>query len=369
MTSIDFNSPEKPDYWLEIIRERSGRLDRGLTFMEVCGTHTMSAARSGLHNILPEGIRLISGPGCPVCVTPVGYVDHAIAVSKLKNTIIATFGDLMRVPGSVTNPAAPPPTLLRARAEGADIRVVYSPLDSIKLAEAHPGREVIFLGVGFETTAPTLAASILSAARAKLDNYSMLVAAKTIPQAMNILANSKNLNLNGFLCPGHVSCIIGTEPYERLGLPSAIAGFEPEEILRGIAALVTSVKQGSKRVINCYRGVVRREGNRKAQKILYSVFEPSDSNWRGLGPIPGSGLALSEAYHGFDAGRKFDLELPKPVEPPGCRCGEILTGLVTPTECPLFGKRCTPESPIGACMVSTEGTCAAHYNYLPGDVP
>ena len=365
MSEIDFNAAREPAFWLDMIRA----WDDGppLTFMEVCGTHTMSAARAGLHSALPARIRLISGPGCPVCVTPVGYVDHAIALAQQKNVTLCTFGDLMRVPGSVTEPKLPPPSLNRAHAMGADVRVVYSALDSVKLAEDNPSRQVVFLGVGFETTAPTLAASIQLAAAKKIGNFSMLIAAKTIPRAMKILASSEKLGLDGFLCPGHVSYIIGTASYQQLGLPSAIAGFEPTEILRGIAALVMSAKSGNTEVINCYRGVVREEGNPRARQTLNSVFEPSDSNWRGLGIIPQSGLGLRDAYRSFDAANRFELTLPEPREPKGCRCGEILTGVITPADCPLFATGCHPENPVGACMVSTEGTCAAYYNYSSGE--
>ncbi len=363
---------------LELLRDRLASWSGdNLTFMEVCGTHTMAAARSGLHSLLPPKIRLISGPGCPVCVTPVDYLDHALALAKLDGVTIATFGDLMRVPGSVVpgsiddTSRAAPPSLADARARGADVRIVYSPLDAIALAARYPERHVVFLGVGFETTAPILAASILIARDQELDNFSMLSAAKTIPEAMEALANADDLALNGFLCPGHVSVILGANAYlplaENHGIPCAIAGFEPLEIMRGVASLVGQVQSREARVDNCYPGAVCPEGNRKARETLYRVFEPADSIWRGLGKIPGSGLALRSEYSVFDASARFDIALPKPVEPKGCRCGEVLRGVLKPEGCGLFGTTCTPEAPRGACMVSSEGSCAAAYHYTTGE--
>ncbi|MCP4673971.1 MAG: hydrogenase formation protein HypD [Deltaproteobacteria bacterium] len=368
MGQVESENPTDSRQLLDRISSWKGR---SLTFMEVCGTHTMAAARSGLHAVLPESIRLISGPGCPVCVTPVGYVDHAIALARIPEVTIATFGDLVRVPGSVDDGSvSAPPTLANARAEGADVRVVYSPLDALALARRDRQRQVVFLGVGFETTAPTLAASILQAADEGLDNLSLLSAAKTIPEAMEVLASSDELALDGFLCPGHVSIILGSDVYrpvaEKYGLACAIAGFEPVEILQGIAALIDQIENDKARVDNCYAGAVTKNGNEKARATMYRAFKPSDSTWRGIGTIPGSGLDIREAYSQHDATRRFDVAVPSPMEPKGCRCGDILRGVIDPTDCGLFGTKCTPDAPRGACMVSSEGSCAARYHYTTG---
>ena len=342
------------------------RRGRDLTFMEVCGTHTMAVARAGLRALLPPSIRLISGPGCPVCVSPVGYVDHALALSRLPGVIVATFGDLLRVPGSGPT-SAQPPSLERARAEGADVRVVDSPLGALELARSKPAVQVVFLGVGFETTTPTVAAAVLQAKREELDNFSVLGAHKTIPEAMELLAAADDLRLDGFLCPGHVSIVLGPEPYaplvERHGLACAIAGFEPVEVLAGLRSLVEQVDGGHPRVDNCYPGAVRPGGNPKARELMMQVFEPCDSRWRGLGTIAASGLRIRPEYARFDAERRFEVELPEPLEPVGCRCGEVLRGVIEPPECPLFADLCTPQTPHGACMVSSEGTCAASFHH------
>ncbi|MDJ0763173.1 MAG: hydrogenase formation protein HypD [Myxococcota bacterium] len=343
-----------------------------LTFMEVCGTHTMAAARFGIRALLPKTIRLVSGPGCPVCVTPVGYVDHALAFAEKKGVVIATFGDLMRVPGSSPQDGdGVPRSLTTARAKGADVRVVYSALDAIEIARKSPQLEVVFLGVGFETTAPALAATILKAAEQDIKNFSMLSAAKTIPEAMDVLSSAEDLNLNGFLCPGHVSAILGSEMYrplaEKYGLACAIAGFEPGEILCGLNSLISQTMAGKPMVDNCYASVVRDQGNPIAREMMYRVFKPCDSVWRGIGSIRGSGLCIRAELAGFDAAKKFDVSLPRPREPKGCRCGEVLRGVIDPPKCALFGKACTPDAPQGACMVSSEGSCAASYNYQLGE--
>jgi hydrogenase expression/formation protein HypD len=346
---------------------------RSLTFMEVCGTHTVAAARAGLHSLFPSTIHLISGPGCPVCVTPVGYVDHALSLCAIEKITLVTFGDLMRVPGSCGASASGiPPSLEVARARGADVRVVYSPSDALDLARTRREREVVFLGVGFETTTPAIAASILQAEREGIHNFSVLSANKTIIPAMEALGTSGETAIDGFLCPGHVSVIIGAEAYrdlvERHRLRCAIAGFEPVEILRAIAALTDQVARDEARLDNCYPGVVRPEGNPRAREIMHRVFEPCDSNWRGLGTIPMSGLQLHSEYRAHDAAQRFPLDIPPPVEPPGCRCGDVLRGALAPEDCALFGRVCTPETPSGACMVSSEGSCAAHYCYGRQDI-
>jgi hydrogenase expression/formation protein HypD len=342
-----------------------------LTFMEVCGSHTMAIARSGLKSLLPKNIRLISGPGCPVCVTPVGYVDHALALAKKDNVIIATFGDMVRVPGSRTSNTDIAPSLIDARARGADIQIVYSPLDALALAKKAPSKEVVFLGVGFETTAPTLAAAILKAKRENIKNFTLLSAAKTIPEALELLAADPDIRLNGLLCPGHVSIILGSDTYlplvEEFGIPCAIAGFEPEEIIRGVVALVGQTATGVPKVENCYPGAVKKNGNQRAREVMDRVFQRETSIWRGLGPIKKSGLSIRVELSEFDAAKRFTVSLPPPHEPKGCRCGDVLKGVISPSECGLFGKSCTPESPHGACMVSSEGSCAAHFTYQSGE--
>lgn len=330
-----------------------------LRIMEVCGTHTMAIFKYGIRELLPSNLRLISGPGCPVCVTPIYYVNSAISLSKNKDVIITTFGDMMRVPGTNS-------TLLLEKARGADIRMVYSPLDSIKIARENPKKKVVFLSIGFETTTPVIALTILNAKEAGLQNFSVLTANKTIPEALKILSQDKEISIDGYLYPGHVSAIIGTSLYDNIaktyGIPGVVAGFEPLDVLHGIHTLVRNMKQNS-RVENEYSRIVKREGNPLALEKMNKVFEPEDAVWRGIGIIPNSGMKISEEYKEFDAWTAFDLSKDMGAEPKGCMCGEVLKGKKIPTECPLYGKACTPEKPVGACMVSTEGTCAAYYKY------
>jgi hydrogenase expression/formation protein HypD len=331
-----------------------------MTLMEVCGTHTMAIYQHGIRALLPPQIRLISGPGCPVCVTPVDYVDHAVALARRPQTIIATFGDMVRVPGSSSS-------LLHEQARGAEVRIVYSPLDAVTLAEKQPQKTVVFLGVGFETTTPTIAGSIIEARRRGLRNYFVLTAHKTIPGPMAILADDPELKVDGYLCPAHVSAIIGADAYQPLanehGVPCVVTGFEPLDMLQGIAMLARQITAGAARVEIQYSRIVKREGNARARMVLYEVFEPCDANWRGIGVIPASGLRIRAAYGEFDAALQLPVTVEAPREQPGCLCGEILKGKVTPGDCPLFRGVCTPEAPVGACMVSSEGTCAAEYKY------
>lgn len=342
----------------EIARVAGGRK---MTFMEVCGTHTMSIARFGLKSLLPGTIKLISGPGCPVCVTPNSYLDHAIAIARQDNITICTFGDMIRVPGSASS-------LEKERAAGRDIRIVYSTLDALEIARQNKDRQVVFLGVGFETTAPTIAASIITAAGERIENYSVLSANKAVPPALLALISGP-LKLDGFLLPGHVSTIIGAGAYreilERGKVAGAIAGFEPTDILEGILNLAGQVVETKPLIHISYSRAVTEDGNKKALAIMNAVFEPSDAEWRGLGSIPGSGLAIRDGYCRFDAAKRFRVSIEPAIEPKGCICGRILSGLATPADCPLFGKACRPEHPVGACMVSTEGTCAAYYKYGP----
>lgn len=329
-------------------------------FMEVCGTHTMAIAQFGLKSLLPTTVRLVSGPGCPVCVTPVGYLDHALALAADPANLVTTFGDLLRVPGSSSS-------LLEERARGVDVRVVYSSLDAVTLAQENPARRVIFLGVGFETTAPTVAAAILKAEQLGLDNFLILSSHKTMPAPMATLSADASLQIRGYLCPAHVSTVIGAHAYrplaEQYGLPCVVTGFEPADILQGVLMLLRQHLAGEARVEIQYRRAVTWQGSPRAQQLLAQVFEPCDAPWRGLGSIPQSGLRIRDRYGRFDAARMLAVDVFESREPQGCRCGEVLTGRISPRDCPLFGNACTPETPVGACMVSSEGSCAAVWRY------
>lgn len=333
--------------------------ERSLTVMEVCGTHTMSIARNGIKQLLPEGLSLISGPGCPVCVTPNGVIDRAIALAGEKGVIVASFGDMLKVPGSSTS-------LDKKRAGGGDVRVVASTLEALQLAEANPAAEVIFIGVGFETTAPTVAASLMTARKRDVRNYSVLAAHKLVPPALRALS-SNDVKINGYLLPGHVSAVIGTRPYEFLvrkyGIGGVVSGFEALDILQSVKMLVQQIISGETKVENQYTRVVKAEGNPAAISLMDEVFEVCDSEWRGIGAIPSSGLRIREAFATMDAAKKFDIYVEPAQEAKGCRCGDILQGRLQPSECRLFASTCTPENPVGPCMVSSEGTCAAYYKY------
>jgi hydrogenase expression/formation protein HypD len=333
---------------------------RDIRLMEVCGTHTVSIFRCGIRSVLPATVSLLSGPGCPVCVTDQAEIDAFIELARQKDVIVATFGDLMRVPGSTSS-------LQRERAEGRDIRVVYSTVDALTIARSHPDRQVVFLGVGFETTAPTIAAAILSAAEAELENFSVISAHKTVPPALEALMTLDDVRIDGFILPGHVSVIIGLNAYrpffERHRIPCVITGFEPADILQAVATMVDQIEAGKPRLENAYPRAVTDQGNQKAQQMLAQVFEPVDACWRGIGLIPASGMGIRTAYAAYDAGRRFALKMPEANPPRGCACGDILTGKKTPPECALYKKVCTPMDPVGPCMVSSEGTCAAYYRY------
>jgi hydrogenase expression/formation protein HypD len=333
---------------------------RPIRLMEVCGTHTMSIFRNDIRSVLPEGISLISGPGCPVCVTDQGEIDAFIDIAGKDNTLIATFGDLMRVPGSRSS-------LQEQRAEGRDIRVVYSSMDALDMAAEHPEKKVIFLGVGFETTAPTVAASLCLAEERGLDNYYVFSAHKLIPPALAGLMENRKVRTDGFILPGHVSVIIGANGYgpfiEKYPIPCAIAGFEPVDILQAIYSLVRQMEGRTARLENTYKRAVSAEGNIKALSLMHDVFEPVDASWRGIGIIPASGLKIRKRFAAHDAQEAFHIRIQPAREIKGCSCGEILTGVMTPPECPLYKKVCTPENPIGPCMVSSEGSCAAFFRY------
>ena len=342
------------------IRNMAKRLKRPVSFMEVCGTHTMSIYQYGIRSLLPDNVRLISGPGCPVCVTPIDYVDKAIACTVDDHNTVTTFGDMLRVPGSSSS-------LMEERAKGADVRIVYSPLDAVKLAAANPARQVVFLGVGFETTAPAIAASIMEAARQSLSNYCVLASHKTIPIPMEVLSADPELALSGYLCPAHVSTVIGGNAYKRLAeqfrIPCVVTGFEPADVMQGIEMLLAQVLAGESRVEIQYSRAVSWEGNPKARAIMDKVFVPCDTAWRGLGVLPGTGLAIRAELAAFDAEKVLGVVVAEGMENPDCRCGDILKGKLSPFDCPLFGTSCTPETPLGACMVSSEGTCAAAFKY------
>lgn len=328
--------------------------------MEVCGTHTVSIFRNGIRSLLPDTISLISGPGCPVCVTAQQEIDTFIELSKIDNVIITTFGDLIRVPGTDAS-------LQDMRAEGRDIRVVYSTVDALEIARQHPEKEVVFLGVGFETTTPTVAAAIQTAEKRGIGNFSVCCAHKLVPPALDALVGGGHADIDGFLLPGHVSVIIGTDAYQpffdQYRIPCVIAGFEPLDILRSILMLVKMLESDEQALLNAYERAVTPSGNQKALDIMHQVFEPADAVWRGLGPIPESGLTIRDTFGNFDAGKKFKVDVKHAEAPKGCACGRILTGKLSPPECPLFKNGCTPSNPVGPCMVSTEGTCAAFHKY------
>ena len=361
MTNIkhihEYRDPELSRKLVDKIKAISRKQVR---LMEVCGTHTMAIFRSGIRTLLPETITLLSGPGCPVCVTSQQEIDAFIEVARVKDVIVATFGDLLRVPGTCSS-------LQAERAEGRDVRIVYSASDALDLAESNPQKQVVFLGVGFETTAPTIAASIVEAQKRELKNFSVLSAHKLVPPALNALMAVDGVRIAGFICPGHVSVIIGTNAYlpvvEKYHTPCVVSGFEPADVLQAIYMLVKQIEEGDAKLQNAYGRAVTLKGNEKARQVMYHVFDLIDAHWRGLGMIPQSGLKIQREFDSFNAAKRFALSVPDSKEPKGCACGEILMGLKTPLECPLFRKACTPGQPVGPCMVSTEGTCAAFYNY------
>lgn len=342
------------------IKEIDRMIDKPVRFMEVCGTHTVAIFRAGIRQLLPEKVELVSGPGCPVCVTPNDYLDSAIAYARQKDVIIATFGDMLKVPGSSSS-------LNAVKAEGADVRVVYSPLDSLQIAKDNTTKKVIFLAVGFETTSPTAAATVLMAKQQNIRNFYVLTAHKLTPPAIRALLSDHNIKADGFLLPGHVCVITGRKPFDFIAdeyhLPAVVAGFEPLDILSSVYMMAKQMCEHRVQIENQYKRVVKDEGNIQAQKIMHTVYKISDAAWRGLGKIKNSGLELNENFVEFDALKVLPVEKEISREAPGCRCGEVLKGLVKPTDCPLFGKVCTPAHAVGSCMVSVEGTCAAWYKY------
>ena len=336
---------------------------RELRFMEVCGTHTVSIFQSGLRSLLPREVTHLSGPGCPVCVTHDAEVAAFLDLAGRDGVIIATFGDLLRVPGPGGR------SLKHAQARGARIEIVYSPLDALNIAAANPGDTVVFLGIGFETTAPTVAATLMLAEQRKLDNFCVLSLHKLVPPVLRALLDDKDgCGVQAFLLPGHVSTILGLEPYGFLAskyrVPAVVGGFEPVDILQALCIMAEQRRDDAPAVVNAYPRAVSDQGNPRARALLETYFMPSDALWRGLGLIPDSGLALRPAYERFDAMKRLDITLPDVPPLPGCRCGQVLKGRITPPQCPLFGKACTPASPVGPCMVSTEGSCAAYFKYM-----
>jgi hydrogenase expression/formation protein HypD len=330
-------------------------------FMEVCGGHTHTIYKHGIENVLPETVELVHGPGCPVCVIPMGRVDDAIAVAETPGVIFTSFGDMMRVPGGNGN-------LLEAKARGADVRMVYSPLDALRIAIANPDKQVVFFAVGFETTAPSTAVTVMKAMQKGVTNFSLFCNHVTIVPPLKAILESPDLRLNGFLGPGHVSTVIGNRPYrfvpKTYGLPLVTAGFEPLDILQSILMLLRQIDEGRCEVENQYTRAVPEHGNAKALEILNEVFELRPHfEWRGLGFISQSALKLREKYAPWDAELRFSVPGVRVADPKACQCGEVLKGVIKPWECKVFGTACTPETPIGTCMVSSEGACAAYYNY------
>jgi len=333
---------------------------RPVKLMEFCGGHTVSILKHGIRQLLPSSIEMLSGPGCPVCVTPVADIDKAIALARRPETIITTFGDMIRVPGSKS-------ALQKEKADGADVRIVYSTRDAIEIARQNPLKSVVFIGVGFETTAPTVAASVMQAMNEGLTNYHILSLHKLCPPVMKALLLSHEINLDGIICPGHVCAITGARPFEFIArehnIAAAISGFEPLDILLAVEMLVNQIESGRHAVENAYPRVVHEDGNRHAIDIMAEVFEPSSSCWRGIGVIPESGLRVKDKYRAFDAEKVFEIEQPVSKENPACICGDILRGVKGPYDCKLFGAACDPGHPVGPCMVSAEGTCSAYYLY------
>lgn len=357
---VDQNSFKDPVLARGLIESIQALAPERATLMEVCGTHTVAIARNGIRDLMPQGCRLASGPGCPVCVTANRDIDAVIALSRVEDVILTTFGDMTRVPGSSSS-------LLKEQAAGRDVRIVYSPLDALDIAQANPDRPVVFVGVGFETTTPLVAMAIKRAAALGLENFSVYAAHKNMPGALDVLMGDPELKVDALILPGHVSTIIGVEPYrflaEKYGIPGVITGFEPLDVLQGIAMLMRQLHEGRAEIENAYARGVMPEGNPVALAAIDDVFETCTATWRGLGPIEGSGYRIREQYARFDALRRFEPEIEETREPRGCRCGDVLRGIMTPDECPLFRTVCSPENPVGPCMVSSEGSCAAYYRY------
>jgi hydrogenase expression/formation protein HypD len=343
-----------------LIRGISRHSTRRARLMEFCGGHTVTIMKHGIRQLLPPTIEMLSGPGCPVCVTDNADLDKAIGLARIPDMILTTFGDMLKVPGSRTS-------LQEAKADGADVRIVYSTLDALQIARENPVRPVVFLGIGFETTAPTVAASVLQADQEGIRNYYVLSLHKLCPPVIRALLDSGEVRLHGLVCPGHVSAVIGSRSWEFIsrdyGIPCVVSGFEPLDVLQCVYMLVSQVERAESKVEIAYRRGVRPEGNQRALEIMDQIFEPCPARWRGMGQVPASGLRLKKAYQRFDAELVFDFDPGPTLEPKGCICGEILRAVRTPRDCELFGTVCTPASPVGPCMVSSEGSCAAYFLY------
>ena len=357
---IDFSAFKDPKLARGLIETIHRLAPEHATLMEVCGTHTVAIARNGIRDLMPEGLRLASGPGCPVCVTCNRDIDTVIALARIPNVTITTFGDMTRVPGSTSS-------LLAEQAAGRSVEIVYSPLDALAFAKAHPEREVVFVGVGFETTTPLVAMAIKRAKAMGLSNFTVFAAHTNMPGALELLVGDPTLELDALILPGHVSTIIGAEPYrflvEKYGIPGVITGFEPVDVLQGIAMLVRQLHEGRAEIEMAYARGVMPEGNPVALAAIDEVFETCTATWRGLGDIPGSGYRIRDEFANFDAVRRFEPDVEPTRDPKGCRCGDVLRARKAPNECPLFRTVCTPENPVGPCMVSSEGSCAAYYRY------
>lgn len=349
-----------PDLAHKILGEIHRTITRPWVLMEICGGQTHAIKRYGLDQLLPPEIELVHGPGCPVCVTPLEMIDKSLAIASQPRVIFTSFGDMLRVPGSVDD-------LFNVRASGGDVRVVYSPLDALKIAEQNPDKQVVFFAIGFETTAPANAMSILQAKKMGLQNYSVLVSHVRVPPAMHAILSTSDNRVQGFLAAGHVCTVMGYWEYlpiaDQYRVPIVVTGFEPLDILQGILQTIKQLEEKHYDVSNAYPRVVSLQGNRPAQEILQKVFDECDRSWRGIGEIPSSGWCLNSDYSIFDAENRFQVNDIKPVESPLCIAGEILRGIKKPPDCAAFRKECTPEHPLGATMVSSEGACAAYYNY------
>ncbi len=357
--TVDFKNPELAKSLIDKISAEVFD-EKSYNIMEICGTHTVSIFRYGIRSVLPENVNLLSGPGCPVCVTSQGEIDAIFEILAKTDICVLTFGDLMRVPGSRGE------SLEDMQSEGYDIRVVLSPLDAVDIAEKEPDRNFVLVGIGFETTAPAIAASVVSAEERSLRNFYLLAYNKTMPEVIKFLLNDSKLNVDGFLCPGHVSVVTGEEIYFSLpenNKAAVIAGFEPVDILSSILYIIYQINRNEFKVYNNYSRAVRREGNIKAKKLLEEVFVKCTASWRGIGQLKNSGLCLNKKYEHFDALKVFDVDPRPAIAKEGCRCGEVLKGYILPKECSMFGNGCTPEKPFGPCMVSTEGACAAYFKY------
>lgn len=359
LCEADFRRPQGLERLVAAIQDQSLPPMR---LMEVCGTHTMALARTGVRQLLPPQVKLISGPGCPVCVTPANVMDEVLRIAALPGVTLTTYGDLMRVPGS-----KPGFDLRRQKALGADIQVVYSPMDALELAKAHPEQQVVFLGVGFETTAPGTALAVLEAQRQGLKNFSLLCLLKATPPALRALLSQEDFGVDGFLCPGHVATILGAEAFSFLPQeyqkPAVVAGFEAGDLVAALHLLITQVKDHTPKLENEYTRAVSQEGNQMAQGVMAQVLDPKDDTWRGLGDIPSSGFGLKPEFAAYDAAARFGFSPAPQTAPSPCRCGDVICGRIGPRECPLFGTVCSPDNPVGPCMVSGEGACAAAYLY------